>query len=366
MPHFDLAARWWLAGCCGLLCAALACSDNTTGGFHGEPDGAAPDARASPDVRSLDASAADAAPADDADSGAPGPRADAAGSDSGSMSDELCGMRPSGSIFGRHVLRFESPTQDVLVQLVRRWESAGVGESQIYALDGFGVRLGDSALCSDEQTPLEYDNSHHGWIDVARATFDDARFELALTYSFSGSEPEWVFALSRGVGSSAPVVEADDLVLTGAPVWCSSCPAPLRLVISEVMVNNQHTLADEQGEYQPWIEIFNPSTSDIPLTGWSLSNDLSDRRLFTFAEGVVPRHEAIVIFADNQPEQGALHANFTLMPSEGAFVLTAPDGVTDGGRTYTAQPVGSSLVADYRTGDYVASTSPTPGVIEAD
>ncbi len=45
------------------------------------------------------------------------------------------------------------------------------------------------------------------------------------------------------------------------------------LVISEFMATNQNTVQDEDGEASPWIEIFNPTTNDVNLAGWALTDD---------------------------------------------------------------------------------------------
>ena len=48
------------------------------------------------------------------------------------------------------------------------------------------------------------------------------------------------------------------------------------LVISEFMADNSATLADEDGDYPDWIEIYNPSQDDVSLSGWHLTDDVID------------------------------------------------------------------------------------------
>ena len=42
--------------------------------------------------------------------------------------------------------------------------------------------------------------------------------------------------------------------------------------ISEFMATNQSTVLDADGDPSGWIEIFNPTTNDVNLSGWSLTD----------------------------------------------------------------------------------------------
>ncbi|NQU23165.1 MAG: lamin tail domain-containing protein, partial [Candidatus Nealsonbacteria bacterium] len=43
-------------------------------------------------------------------------------------------------------------------------------------------------------------------------------------------------------------------------------------LISEFMAVNNHTLADEDGDFSDWIEIHNPAATPIDLDGWYLTD----------------------------------------------------------------------------------------------
>ncbi|MCC5790216.1 MAG: CotH kinase family protein [Opitutales bacterium] len=55
--------------------------------------------------------------------------------------------------------------------------------------------------------------------------------------------------------------------------------------INEVMASNGQTLADEDGDYRDWIELYNQSEEAISLEGWGLSNAKNDLHRFRFPEG---------------------------------------------------------------------------------
>ena len=45
------------------------------------------------------------------------------------------------------------------------------------------------------------------------------------------------------------------------------------LVISEFLASNDEILADEDGGYSDWIELYNGSTATVDLAGWFLTDD---------------------------------------------------------------------------------------------
>ncbi|WP_437915176.1 lamin tail domain-containing protein [Sorangium sp. So ce302] len=269
-------------------------------------------------------------------------------------SDALCGERPGGRLGATHVLRFEASDGRAVVQLRRTWEDFGVGESSLYRLDGFSVSLDGTTVCVTEPSRLEYVNSHHNWTDVARADAGTARYEL----KFDLGAP---FTFSAFAADGSVLVDAVPMISTGSPAFCWGCPAPLAVSISEVMLNNTTTLADESGEYEPWIELFNPSAEDVDLTGWTLSDDFAERGKWPLPAVTLPRHEVLVLFADGDTDQGELHTSFALDPSGGELVLTARGGVSDGGLVLEAQVPGVSLAYQWAADGYVVGR-PTPGV----
>jgi hypothetical protein len=293
------------------------------------------------------------------ESGAPGAGGDDGSSGSGgssgapAASDVRCGVRPGGDLAGEHVLRFETAAGDV-VQLQRAYESAGVGESSIYRLDGMGVRFNGEEICIGASDTLEYINTHHNWFDEAHGTKDGLRYQLAL--QFSGQSTFAVFD-----ENDAAVLEPVPVVWTGFPQFCYTCMQAQAVAITEVLANNTSFHADEDSEYEPLIEIFNAGSDDIDLTGWTLSNSFSERDRWTFESGtMLLRHETILVFADGETAEGPLHANFELNAAGGQVILTAPDGSTDGGVEYPAQAPDQSLAYTWTDG-YVTSDAPALG-----
>ena len=84
------------------------------------------------------------------------------------------------------------------------------------------------------------------------------------------------------------------------------------LVINEIMARNRLTMADETGEYDDWVELHNPTDQPVFVGGLYLSDDLSNATQWELPGVEVPSHGFLLIWTDGQPEQGALHTNFSL------------------------------------------------------
>ena len=103
------------------------------------------------------------------------------------------------------------------------------------------------------------------------------------------------------------------------------------LVLNEVMADNATVVEDpdEPGAFEDWIELYNPSAADVDLAGAFLTDDLDDPTRWQVPTGlVVPAGGFLVIWADNDQEQGATHAGFRLDADGEELGLYAPDGVT--------------------------------------
>lgn len=102
--------------------------------------------------------------------------------------------------------------------------------------------------------------------------------------------------------------------------------------INEVMSTNTSVIQDEYGQYEDWIELYNPGQDTLNIAGWFLSDDPAQPQKFRFAFAndslKIPPYGFKVIWADTQTEQGVLHVNFNLSSAGECLQLTKADGVT--------------------------------------
>lgn len=84
------------------------------------------------------------------------------------------------------------------------------------------------------------------------------------------------------------------------------------IAINEVMATNDTTMMDELGEYDDWVELYNTTNQDISLLGYYLTDDNDDIMQWAFPDTVIKANDYLIVWTDNDEEQGALHTNFKL------------------------------------------------------
>ena len=101
------------------------------------------------------------------------------------------------------------------------------------------------------------------------------------------------------------------------------------VVLSEIVASNDSALADENGEYYDYIELYNRSGDAVDLTGWYLSDDAAQPRKWRFPAASIGPGEYLVVYASglNRTEDPAhLHASFSLSSEGEQAVLTDAQG----------------------------------------
>lgn len=104
----------------------------------------------------------------------------------------------------------------------------------------------------------------------------------------------------------------------------------LPLYISEFMASNTRALADEDGDYSDWIEIYNPNPGPISLDGWFLTDTTNNLSKWRFPATNIAGGAFVVAFASekNRRTPGApLHTDFKLSADGEYLALVKPDGV---------------------------------------
>ena len=104
------------------------------------------------------------------------------------------------------------------------------------------------------------------------------------------------------------------------------------LQISEFMADNAKTLADGNGKYSDWIEIYNPNANAVNLEGWHLTDNASKPTKWPCPDVTIAAGGYFVVFAtgestvDYVDPAGYYHTNFKI-DKEGEYLgLYRPDG----------------------------------------
>jgi len=106
-------------------------------------------------------------------------------------------------------------------------------------------------------------------------------------------------------------------------------PEPIEsdLVINEFMTANMETVADQDEEYDDWVELYNNSSESVDLTGYFLSDDGDDLAKWTFPAGTtIEGNGYLIIWTDEDEEQAGIHANFKLSSVSETIYLVDADG----------------------------------------
>lgn len=113
-----------------------------------------------------------------------------------------------------------------------------------------------------------------------------------------------------------------------------------KLVLNEVLMENESNFQDDYGQHSAWIEIFNKSYGSADLAGCFLkvSNQPGDTASYFIPKGdvltlVKPRQHAL-FWADGEPNRGTFHTNFILNGATDTWI-----GLFDSGRKLLDQVV---------------------------
>ena len=111
-----------------------------------------------------------------------------------------------------------------------------------------------------------------------------------------------------------------------------------RVVVDEVLPGNASISMDERGEFEDWIDLYNPGAEAVDLAGWGLADD-DHHPDWTFPAGttVAPRGH-VLVWADGQVDQGPTHATLTLDRDGDSVFLFDPHGDAVDGLTWPALP----------------------------
>lgn len=105
------------------------------------------------------------------------------------------------------------------------------------------------------------------------------------------------------------------------------------LLITEVMASNKTTIADNNGAYNDYIEIYNGGSEAVNLAGYGLSDDAAKTLKWKFPEVTIKPGAYLVLYASGQSElstdlaAGAVHTNFRISSYQEIIIFANPQGL---------------------------------------
>ncbi len=110
------------------------------------------------------------------------------------------------------------------------------------------------------------------------------------------------------------------------------------LVINEIMASNSTTVADDDGEFEDWVELYNNSATTISLDNLYLSDDATDPLMWQFPNGLTMAPDSyLIVWCDKDLTQTGLHADLKFSSNGEDAVLSYSDGTVIESITFGAQ-----------------------------
>jgi hypothetical protein len=145
-----------------------------------------------------------------------------------------------------------------------------------------------------------YDDGNHSDGEAGDDTYGCTLAPLQMN-----TELSWQVSATDNLGNNS-VLPCDPVVELLQP---STDP---QIFINELMAANNTTIADENGEYDDWIELFNGDTEPVWLGDKYLSDNLNNSSKWRLPDVTLQPGGFILVWADNQPGQGPAHATYKL------------------------------------------------------
>ena len=204
---------------------------------------------------------------------------------------------------------------------------------------GTDVRLGycESTEQRFWKVPMYDDGSHHD------SLAGDGIYGASVTAGMT-SIRYYIFADNGNACAFSPV---------RAEYEFYTVPVISLLVVNEFMASNVLTIADQDGEYDDWVEIFNNGSSAINLAGFNISDKPDNIGKWTFPDTTIWAGEYIVVWCDEDSSQAGLHANFKLSATLGEHIL-----LSDPSLNVLDEVTFGPQKADTTTGRYPNGTGP--------
>ena len=195
--------------------------------------------------------------------------------------DPIISMVTAGTGVSSHekiIKAFVEDQQDI-VSVEARLQWNGNGPVDVMAMF-------DDGMHGDE-------DADDGWYGVLLPSIDSA---VVVSYIIAAEDV-------KGAQSLNPVCGSHQLTLSSSAIT---------LAINEFMASNTSTVTDEAGEYEDWIEIYNYGSAALYLGDFYISDKIDNPTKWELPDLTLEASQYLLIWADEDQDQGPLHANFKL------------------------------------------------------
>lgn len=186
------------------------------------------------------------------------------------------------------------------------------GTSSVETIFTLGTREAHIDALRDTLEPYAFTGSFaNGNADYGYSG-DDFYDSFDFPSSYSGGSP-WAWGVK-------PYIEARTAFLRANVAAPATLP---KLFVNEVLASNGSIAMDEAGDFEDYIEIYNGDDVTIDLSGMQLSDDIFDPLKWAFPAGTTLAPGAfLIVWCDDEPAEGPLHATFKLSAGGESAVLS--------------------------------------------
>ncbi len=174
--------------------------------------------------------------------------------------------------------------------------------------------------------------------DLTPALVTEQTYTVSLWYRTGSGGGNLTVRLSgNGIRGTTDLTQTTPALSQVTPGSLNSVTATLPpwppVWLNEVQPENLAGPADNAGQREPWLELFNGSSAPASLAGCYLGDDWANLTAWAFPAGVsIPAGGTLLVWLDGQPGQttaAQLHAGFRAAPAGGVVTLVQ----VAGGRT---------------------------------
>jgi len=163
----------------------------------------------------------------------------------------------------------------------------------------------------------------HQPISNSKHVEDHDRWIAEFSVQVPGKYDWYVFASNNSTYDKFPIYdyksfEVLDLV-DNQMVW-----------INELLAKNEATNVDEAGEYDDWVELWNYAQVEVDMANHYLTDKRDNLTKWQFPDSTIQifPNEYMLIWCDEDQEDGGLHTNFKLSSGGEFLAIVHPDGQT--------------------------------------
>ena len=99
------------------------------------------------------------------------------------------------------------------------------------------------------------------------------------------------------------------------------------IVINELLAINDNVIQNQFGDYADWIELYNTTNSTLSTEGLYMSDEINNLKKWLIPEISIPADNYLIIWADQNKNQGIMHANFELSGAGENLILSDNSGL---------------------------------------